>query len=391
MWLLALGWLWQLGQWIRHFPSLPDLNRMPAGRLPDLHAEPDGKPQVTVVVPACNEEAAIEATLRSLLASRVVRLQIIAVDDRSTDGTGRIMDEVAISAVQAGDVHSLEVLHIRELPAAWLGKPHAVAKAAQLAAADWILFTDGDVVFAPEALQLALRYAMAEKADHLVLMPDWIMGSAGEAAMHGAVHAFTTWTMRLWRVSDPETGDSLGVGAFNLVRRSAYEAIGGFQSLRMEVLEDLRLGWMLKRAGYRQRIALGQGLAAVRWSDGAWGVVRNLEKNLFALHRYSIGLTLLGCLGLVIQIVLPIVALAAGGWSRVAALVLYAAVAGIYFASRKVTCVRPGYFFFYPLASCLFLFAMLRSMMLALIRGGVMWRGTLYSLKELRAHAGRLW
>src|SRR5271168_3073792 len=131
MWLLALGWLWQLGQWIRHFPSLPDLNRMPAGRLPDLHAEPDGKPQVTVVVPACNEEAAIEATLRSLLASRVVRLQIIAVDDRSTDGTGRIMDEVAISAVQAGDVHSLEVLHIRELPAAWLGKPHAVAKAAQ--------------------------------------------------------------------------------------------------------------------------------------------------------------------------------------------------------------------------------------------------------------------
>lgn len=390
-WLLALGWLWQLAQWIRHFPSLPDLNRMAADRPPDLHAEPDGRPQVTVVVPACNEEVAIAATLRSLLASRGVRLQIIAVDDRSTDGTGRIMDEVAGSAVQADDAHSLEVLHIRDLPSAWLGKPHALATAAEFATADWILFTDGDVIFAPEALALALRYAITEKADHLVLIPDWIMGSAGEAAMHGAMHAFTTWTMRLWRVSDPETRDSLGVGAFNLVRRSAYEAIGGFQSLRMEVLEDLRLGWLLKRAGYRPRIALGQGLAAVHWSDGAWGVVRNLEKNLFALHRYSIGLTLLGCLGLLIQIVLPIFALAAGGWSRAAALVLYAAVAGIYLASRNVTRVPPGYFFFYPLASCIFLFAMLRSMALALVRGGVMWRGTFYSLKELRAHAGRLW
>jgi glycosyltransferase involved in cell wall biosynthesis len=394
--LLALGWLWQLGQWIRHFPSLADLTQWkPEEFLPP--EQRNDRPQVTVIVPACNEEACIESTLRSLLASQEIRLQIIAVDDRSTDRTGAIMDAILREVAEQATAdpsktgHTLQVLHIRELPAGWLGKPHALATAAHLAQSGWILFTDGDVQFAPEAVALAMRYAQAEDADHLVLMPDWTMKSPGEAAMHGAMHALSTWTLRLWRVADPKARDFLGVGAFNLVRRSTYEALGGFTALRMEVLEDLRFGWMLKRAGFRQRVALGPGLAGVRWSHGAWGVVRNLEKNLFALYRYRVGLALLACLGLAVQIVLPLAALASGGWSRVAALALYAAIAGIYIASRKVTRVPPLYVLAYPLAATLFLFAMLRSMILALVRGGVLWRGTLYSLRELRAAAGRLW
>jgi hypothetical protein len=283
------------------------------------------------------------------------------------------------------------VLHIEELPPGWLGKPHALAFGARRALADWILFTDADVLFAPQSAFLALRHVQTEQADHLVLMPDWKMETAGEAAMHGAMHALTTWAMRPWRVADPDAKDFLGVGAFNLVRRSAYEALGGFESLRMEVVEDLRLGWMLKRAGYRQYLAFGPGLASVRWSQGAWGVVRNLEKNLFALYRYRVGLTLLACLGLFVQIALPLAGLWIGGWARVAAVVLYAAVAGIYIVCRRVTRVAPAYVLVYPLAASLFLFAMLRSMVLALVRGGVVWRGTLYSLNDLRAHAGRFW
>ena len=153
----------------------------------------------------------------------------------------------------------------------------------------------------------------------------------------------------------------------------------------------MRLGWMVKRGGYRQRVVLGPGLAAVRWSHGAWGIVRNLEKNLFAVHRFRVSLTLLGCAGLAVQIVLPLAALIAGGWPRIAAIALYASVAGIYIVSRKVTRVPPVYVLLYPAAASLFLFAMLRSMTLALVRGGVLWRGTLYSLKKLRAHAGRFW
>jgi hypothetical protein len=223
-------------------------------------------------------------------------------------------------------------------------------------------------------------------------MPDWTTKSHGEAAMHGAMHVLSTWTVKFWRVADPKARDFLGVGAFNLIRRSTYDAIGGFEGLSMEVLEDLRLGWKVKRAGYRQRVVLGPGLAAVRWASGAWGVVRNLEKNLFALYRYSVPITLVACLGLAVQILLPLAALFFGGWlARLGALALYAAVAGVYVASRKVTRVHPGYVVLYPLAASLFLFAMLRSMTLALLRGGVVWRGTLYSLKDLRSHAGPFW
>jgi glycosyltransferase involved in cell wall biosynthesis len=384
VWLLALGWLWQLVQWVRNSPHLTDLTRLPIERLAHL-------PDLTVIVPACNEEARIEATLRSLLASQGIRLQIIAVDDRSTDRTGSIMEAISTEACHKATGHTLHVLHVRELPHGWLGKPHALAMAAEAAQSDWILFTDGDVLFAPEALTLALRHALAEQTDHLVLMPDWIVASHGEAAMHGAMHALTTWTFHPWRVGDPNARDFIGVGAFNLVRRSTYEALGGFAALRMEVIEDLRFGWKLKRAGYRQRFALGPGLASVRWSHGAWGVVRNLEKNLFALYRYRVGLTLLSCLGLAIQIVFPLAALWDSGWSRMAAIVLYACVAGIYIASRKVTRVSAMYVLVYPLAVSVFLFAMLRSMTLALLRGGVVWRGTLYPLKDLRDHAGKMW
>jgi glycosyltransferase involved in cell wall biosynthesis len=391
VWLLALGWLWQLWQWLSNFPSLVDLTQIPLKNLPALPIDSGEKPQLAVIVPACNEEASIEATLRSLLASEEIRLQILAVDDRSTDRTGQIMEQVAADARTGSIRHTLQVLHIRELPAGWLGKPHALATAAQSAQSDWILCTDADVLFAPKAASLALRYALDVQADHLILMPDWTMKSHGEAAMHGALHVLSTWTLRLWRVSDPASRDFLGVGAFNLIRRSTYEALGGFTALRMEVLEDLRLGWMLKRSGYRQRVVLGPGLAAVRWSRGAWGVVRNLEKNLFGLYRYNIARTLLACLGLAVQIALPLAAIIAGGTARLAGIVTYTAIAGLYIASRKVTRVPPAYVLVYPLAASLFLFAMLRSMTLVLMRGGVIWRGTLYSLKDLRASAGRFW
>jgi cellulose synthase/poly-beta-1,6-N-acetylglucosamine synthase-like glycosyltransferase len=396
-WILALGWLRQLLMWLGNSSRVADLTHAGAAPL-RASATPlctPAKPDLAVIVPACNEEASIAATLRSLLASQGLSVQVIAVNDRSSDRTGEIMAAEFQNFNHAGlsknPQNSLQILHIEALPEGWLGKPHALAKAAELTQADWILFTDGDVLFDPRALALTLRYVQAEQADHLVLMPDWIMASPGEAAMHGAMHALSTWTLHLWRVADPQARDFLGVGAFNLVRREVYETLGGFAALRMEVLEDLRFGWKLKRAGYRQRVVLGPGLAAVRWSQGAWGVVRNLEKNLFALYRFKTGMALFACLGLVMQIAVPLAAIWIGGWARLGAIVLYASIIGLYVASRRVTRVSPWYVLAYPLAVTLFLFAHVRSAGLALWRHGILWRGTLYPLKELRAHAGRFW
>ncbi|HEY1903230.1 MAG TPA: glycosyltransferase family 2 protein [Terracidiphilus sp.] len=386
--MLALGWLWQAIAALRGLPTLPDLTQLDR-TLPPASAGPGT--DATVIVPACNEEESIQATLRSLLRSTGVRLQIVAVDDRSTDATGVRMDAVAVEAQAAGGTHQLEVIHNRALPAGWLGKPHALALAAERARAPWLLFTDGDVLFDPRAIALSLRYAAAEKADHVVLALTLDFKSFAESAVYASFQAMAAWRIRLWKVADPKARDFCGAGGFNLVRRTVYERLGGFAALRMEVVEDLRLGWLIKRAGFAQRVVLGAGLAHIRWIEGALGIVGLLEKNGFAALRYRFWLTLLMFAGFAVQIVLPLAAIATGRWAAVAGLLAYAFIALTYAANRRVTQASPWAAIFFAPATAILLFALARSMILTLTHNGVEWRGTRYPLDELRRNAGRGW
>jgi glycosyltransferase involved in cell wall biosynthesis len=375
-WLIALAWLWRVLVWRRMLQRVPDLVQT---RYADSTRS---LPGLTVIVPARNEAKNIAATLRSLLAAEGVALEILAVDDRSTDETGAIMESMAGEA--------LRVLHVAELPAGWLGKTHAMALAAEQATGEWLLFTDGDVLFHPDALRRALEYAVCSNADHMVLLPTILLQSPGERMMVSFLHAMSIWALRPWRVADPlARRDSIGVGAFNLIRREVYDALGGWQALRMEVLEDLALGRRVKARGFAQRAALGLDLVRVRWAEGAFGVVDNLTKNLFALFRFRPEL-LLGfvCGGLGLFTLFPLVACLAGRafcWPTgvfLVALFLAYQRAGKYHHFSAVQMVT------FPVASVLLLYAMLRSMGLALWRGGITWRGTFYSLKELRQSAG---
>jgi glycosyltransferase involved in cell wall biosynthesis len=382
---LALGWLWQAVRALRGLPTLPDLTRADAD-WPEL-AE-SGAPDVTVIVPACNEEDSIQTTLRSLLASTDVRLQIVAVDDRSTDRTGALMDEVAAEARAAGGAHTLEIIHNRELPPGWMGKAHAVHLGALRATAPWLLFTDGDMTFDARAIGLAVSYARAKKADHVVLLFSIETRSTAEAAVLAAFQALAAWNLRLWKVADPKARDFFGVGGFNLVRRDVYERVGGFAVMRMEIVEDLRLAWKIKRAGFAQRIVLGPGLVRIRWIKGALGIVGLLEKNGFAGLRYRVGLALVAFVGFAIQIVLPLVAMVCGGWAAAAGILVYVFIALTYFANRRVTQVSPWVAMFFAPATTILLYSLVRSMILALVRNGVVWRGTFYPLDELRRHTG---
>jgi glycosyltransferase involved in cell wall biosynthesis len=384
--LLALGWLWQAVAALKGVPTLPDLTNT-AAALPDLTKS--DRPDVTVIVPACNEEESIEATLRSLLGSTGIRLQIVAVNDRSTDRTGALMDSVAAEAEASGGPNKLEVIHNRKLPPGWLGKAHALTLGVERASAPWLLFTDGDVTFDPRAAELALGFAEAEKADHVVLALTLEFKSNAEAAVFAAFEALAQWNIRLWKVSDPRAWDFFGAGGFSLVRRAVYERVGGFDELRMEVVEDLRLGWKIKRAGYAQRVVLGAGLARIRWIKGALGIVGLLEKNGFAGLRYRVGMCLLALLGFAVQVVLPLAAIACGGWAAVAGLLTYAFIGITYLANRRITQVSPWLATLFAPATAILLFALARSMILALIRGGVDWRGTRYPLDEVRRNAGR--
>jgi cellulose synthase/poly-beta-1,6-N-acetylglucosamine synthase-like glycosyltransferase len=391
-WGVALLWTTRASAWLRGISRLPNLLEL---------APAPARGSVTVIVPARNEGPGVAAGLRSLLASKGVDLEVIAVDDRSTDDTGAAMDALQTDAleqeVRASRVR-YAVEHVDELPAGWLGKPHAMACGAALATGEWLLFTDADVVFAEDTLARALSYIEREGGDHLLVVPTVVAQSAGEAMMLPFLHVLSIWGPRLWRVADPQSRDAVGVGAFNLMRRSTYEAVGGWERLRMEVIEDLRMGYLIKRAGFASRVVTGYNLVRIRWAHGAWGVVTNLTKNVFAAFRFRIGLMVGGTVATAIMSLLPFAGLVLGIaldrawlWPSVVSL---AALTALYWRYRRFAdpsgTPRVLWLVAFPAAALVFIYAMVRSMVLTLVRGGVVWRGTFYPLRELRAHAGPL-
>lgn len=381
-WVIALAWAVSTAIALRKLPEIPDL-------LDAKYAAPvAGAPLISVVVPARNEEKDIEATLRSLLKIEGVQLEILAVNDRSTDGTGAIMDRVAAESRASGK--SLTALHVAELPEGWMGKTHAMALAASCAKGSWLLFTDGDVLFARDTLLRAINFAGGEHADHVVIFPTIILKGFGEQMMIAFFQGISALFSRFWRIPIEGAKESLGVGAFNLIRADVYREIGGFEALRIEVLEDLRLGFEVKRRGFRQRVAFGRDLVRVRWVVGAAGMVRNITKNIFAAFRFRVGLTLACCAGLAIFCLGPFAALAGNWWMRASTAVVVLALIALYRYYRQFTGIATWYALTFPLASCMVLYAIVRSMILTIARGGVLWRGTLYPLQELRKNAGPL-
>jgi glycosyltransferase involved in cell wall biosynthesis len=377
-WVIALSWLARALVWRHKLRHVPDLNRMA-----ETHAA-QPLPLLSVVVPARNEAAGIAATIRSLLASKDVHLQILAVNDRSSDDTGVIMDRLAesLSSDRRVPGKTLQVLHVGELPPGWLGKTHAMALAANHASGEWLLFTDGDVLFHPEALRRVLTYATSSRADHLVLLPTILLGGWGETMLIAFLQVLSIWALRPWRVADPRRPDSIGVGAFNLIRRETYDALGGWEALRMEILEDLALGRRVKMRGFAQRLVLGLDLVRVRWARGAFGVVENLTKNLFALFGFRPERLLGFVCGLAIFTLFPLAVLLHALWLPTAIMLLALCLA--YQEVGKYQHFSAAQMPMYPVAAALLIYALLRSMLLALWHGGVNWRGTFYSLRELR-------
>ncbi|HZZ38751.1 MAG TPA: glycosyltransferase family 2 protein [Acidobacteriaceae bacterium] len=373
----------------RHLPHIPNLldPRYDPAAAPS--APPD-RPQITVVVPARNESAAIEATLRSLLA-QTIPLEILAVDDRSTDATRAIMDRVAAGPRPSGKV--LSVIHVSSLPSGWMGKNHAIALSARQTGTPWLLFTDGDVVFQPDTLERALRFADDVRADHIVLLPTLTLKTPGERMMAAIFQSLTLLAWRPWKVADPKaTRESIGTGAFNLVRAETYRAIGGFEKFPMEILEDLRLGREIKHHGYRQHMVLGRDLIRLHWAAGAMGMVNNLTKNIYATFRFNPILLLGAWLALLVFGGVPLAGLFTPSVViRITSVLSLLMIALLYQqASRYYNRISLAWVFTFPVALALVLYAMLRSMFITLRTGGVTWRGTFYPLRELRRNLGPL-
>jgi glycosyltransferase involved in cell wall biosynthesis len=378
-WLIALIWIWKVIAAARGLPSIPNL------LAPQHDQTPNGMPSITVIVPARNEATDIAATLHSLLQQDYSNLQIIAVNDRSTDRTAEIITTLATQHPK-----KIQALHVTELPEEWLGKTHAMALAARQATTGYLLFTDADVLFRSDAIRRALAYAVTSEADHLVTFPTTIIKRWDEAALLSFFQLFGLWAARPWRIADPKsTHDAIGIGAFNLLRREAYLHIGGFESLRMEIVEDIGIGRRIKRAGLTQRIAFGRGLVSVHWASGLNGLVNVMTKNIFSAFGFYISLSLLGCASLLLFCAAP----AAGLFyapTRTPAILALAAVACGYRLMGRASGLSTWNAVFFPLSALIFAFTLLRSMFTTLKQGGVRWRGTFYSLAELRKNAAPL-
>lgn len=374
---LALIWLVPVVDTALHIHLIADLTR------PEwLPAAGSKLPSLSIVVPARNEEAEIEEALRSLLALDYPSLEVIAVDDRSTDSTGDIMDRIA---AEPASKRRLRVIHVRDLPGRWLGKTHAMWLGAQQGSGDWILFTDADCVFRADTMRRALYYATQNSLDHLVLIPTIHMHSWGERMMVSFPQIAASFVMRPWKVRDQEARDFIGAGAFNLVRRQAYEAIGTFAALRLEVVDDLALGEKIKKARFRQDVVTGRDLVSLRWIRGAMGLVRNLEKNLFAFLKFRFSLVIAASVLVLFLNVWPFLGLiVAPGWSRLPFVFAVAMIAARYSQGSAKMGVPAITFLLNPISAILTAFAILGSAFAALRDGAITWRGTKYPMNELR-------
>ncbi len=377
--LIVLGWvlcgLWCLGLglpllvlWWRRFPKLVQALQIP-----------ESLPRVTVVITAKDEGGRISDCLASLLASDYPDLELIAVNDRSEDTTGQEIDRLVATDSRT------RAVHIEQLPPEWLGKNHAMWQGARQASGEWILFTDGDVLFRPDTIRLAVAWSLTQPLDHLALIPSMLTGGYLETALVSFFGLIFAGATQPWLIRLPTRHIYAGVGAFNLVRRDFYEAAGGHHPIAYEIADDLRLGQLLKRHGARADLLVAGDLLRIRWQQSAWTTITGLEKNGFAALKFSVPRTCLVLLAAALlfysPVIVPLLVSGPATWGFVTTLV----VSHICYASgAHVLGTRPSVLPALLPASLGILFAFLRSMVITLRQGGVRWRDTFYPLPELR-------
>jgi cellulose synthase/poly-beta-1,6-N-acetylglucosamine synthase-like glycosyltransferase len=375
--LFALGIaLTQLLLAVRIARRVPDLATIEPGTLAEW-------PRLSIVVPARDEEARIEGALRSKLANGYSNLEVIVVDDRSTDRTSAL-----VAAIAAKDSRVV-VARVDELPPGWMGKQHAMAVGAARATGDWLLFSDADVHIEPGALQRVVAHAERNAIDFVALMPRLhAVSPLLDATVVGVIRAVSIFG-RVWMGNDDASAIGIGIGAFNLVRRRALANSPGIEFLKMEMADDIALGGMLKASGARCRFYAARDAVHLVFAERLDVIARGMEKGGSVFGFSLVKTALMTIPWLTIEIGIPFAAIVAGG---TLALIGSAQLA----AMTAMQVVHARHFRFPLRGALLWLPGLLlsvgmgaRSGILAWWRGAIVWRGTRYGKAEVRA--GRRW
>ncbi|MBX7187947.1 MAG: glycosyltransferase [Vicinamibacteria bacterium] len=376
--LLNIGLVARLAAFRRDFPTLREWEG----------PEPASWPKLSVIVPCRNEAAGVEKAMSSLLAQDYPNLEIVAVDDRSEDATGAILDALAVKDSR------LTVLHLTDLPEGWLGKNNAAHRGAARASGEWLLFTDGDVVFERDALKRSVAFAEAHGLGHFVALPQFEAHGLLERAFVSTFTIALAIKLNPSQLCVPRTWAYVGVGAFGLVRREAYEKIGGHTRLAFEVADDLKLGLLLRRGGVAQGCLTSDGMVRVQWQHGLVATLRGLEKNAFSGCEWNTALAIAAIVGVAGAALLPYLPLLvpAPGWTLPLAFLAAALPVVLVAASARRLSGGSGIEGLLAPVGALTLGGVIAwSTLLALLRRGIVWRGTFYPLRELRRRCVREW
>jgi len=348
--------------------------------LKDIRPLPgEQQPKVSIIVPACNEEATIEPALRTLLALKYENLEIIVVNDRSTDGTGEVIRRIQ------QEHPSVRLIEITELPEGWLGKNHALHQGAQAATGEFLLFTDADILFEPSTLARAMALVTGEGLDHLALVFKNIATGLLLNALMVDAGGGLFFLFKPWKVSDPNSKHFVGVGAFNLVRKSAYIPIGGHEAVKMHPIDDIMLGKAIKQSGFRQECLSGYDFLMVHWYESTGKMIQGLMKNIFSLYNFRVSLVLVMIVMICLMTILPIWgALLASGPARMlfGLAVLTRLASSSYGALYTGTTL--GIVPFSLITPYVNIYILLKGMVTTIANDGIDWRGTHYPLQELR-------
>ncbi len=348
-------------------------------QLADVGLRRSTSPMVSIIVPACNEEKTLEPALRSLFNLEYTPIEIIVVNDRSTDKTG----DVLLSLQK--DYPELKILTITDLPDGWLGKNNALYQGAKKARGDYLLFTDADILFAKTTLSRAVSLVLSEKLDHLSLIFKNIAKGFLLNAMMVDAGGGLLFLFRPWKVSDPQSKRFMGVGAFNLVKKTVYVAIGGHASIRMHPIDDIILGKVIKQNAFKQECLTAYDFLQVHWYDSTAKMIQGLMKNIFALYNFNIAYAMIGVLTIFVLTILPLwlVFLSTGVTRGICVLcVCLRLISAVYGA--KVTGTTLQTVPFSLLTPYINIYIILTGMVKTIANDGIEWRGTHYSLSALK-------
>jgi chlorobactene glucosyltransferase len=366
-WVILATWLLALGRTILNLVLIPKLRA----------ERPAGLPRVSVIIPARNEERTIEQTVRSLLGQRWDPLEVIVVDDRSTDATGSILDGIAKEDPRLRPVRG------DDPPPGWLGKPWALHQGSRVASGDLFLFVDADVQYEPEAIPAAVARMERSGVAMLSLFPRIVMRSFWEhvAMPNLAVVAFTF--MPLWlgnRTRIPLLG--IGGGPGNLVDRLAYERSGGHEALRDAVVDDVALARLLRRRGYRTEVAVARELVSIRMYHGLREIVDGFTKNVFPAFSRNYVVTAFFLLAGILTHGVPYGLAIAGDRVAVSTLLLIVLSRVVLFSAIRYR--LDNALFGHPLMMLTWFWILMRSVWLTGFRRRIQWRGRNYDAEATR-------